>query len=143
MRVARRLVVGVDSSTQSVKVEARDVESGAVVAVGSAPHPRTSPPVSEQGPRAWWTALVGAVAELGDARDDVVAMSVAGQQHGLVLLDDRGSPVRPAKLWNDTTSAPQAERLVGELGADRWAESTGSVPVAAFTIAKLAWVAEH
>ena len=137
------LVVGVDSSTQSTKVEARDADTGQVVATGTAKHPPTSPPVSEQDPRAWWDALVTAMSQLGDHRHDVVAISVAGQQHGLVLLDDEGLPVRPAKLWNDTTSAPQAERMVLELGTEQWAALTGSVPVASFTITKLAWVAEH
>lgn len=137
------LVVGVDSSTQSVKVEARSLATGALVAAGSARHPATTPPVSEQDPEAWWSALVAAFEALGDARADVVAVSVAGQQHGLVLLDDAGSVLRPAKLWNDTTSAPQADRLVASLGAERWAALTGSVPVASFTVTKLAWVAEH
>lgn len=137
------LVIGVDSSTQSTKVEARDIETGAVVATGVAKHPPTTPPVSEQDPAAWWSALVAACAQLGDHRDRVVAMSVAGQQHGLVLIDDAGAPLRPAKLWNDTTSSPQADRLAERIGADVWATRTGSVPVAAFTITKLAWVAEH
>ncbi len=137
------LVVGVDSSTQSTKVEARDLDTGRVVSTGTARHPATSPPVSEQDPEAWWSALVAACGQLGDARTDVAAISVAGQQHGLVLLDRAGQPLRPAKLWNDTTSAPQAARLVASLGADRWAALTGSVPVAAFTIAKLAWIGDH
>lgn len=138
-----RIVLGVDSSTQSVKVEARDLDTGLVVATGSAKHPPTNPPVSEQDPSAWWQALVAAVDQLGDHRAGVVAMSVAGQQHGLVLLDDAGAPLRPAKLWNDTTSSEQAERLVDDIDEATWAERTGSVPVAAFTITKLAWVAEH
>ena len=137
------VVVGVDSSTQSTKVEARLLTTGEVVGTGTAKHPPTEPPVSEQDPRAWWDALVDAMGQLGDVRSDVVAVSIAGQQHGLVLLDADGAPVRPAKLWNDTTSAPQADRLVAELGAERWAEQTGSVPVPSFTITKLAWVAEH
>jgi xylulokinase len=141
--MVRRVVVGVDSSTQSTKVEARDLATGQVVGHGTAKHPPTTPPVSEQDSRAWWQALVEAFGALGDARGDVVAISVGGQQHGLVLLDADGEPLRPAKLWNDTTSAPQAGRLVGALGAGRWAELTGSVPVPAFTITKLAWVAEH
>lgn len=138
-----KLVVGVDSSTQSTKVEARDIDTGEVVARGSAAHPPTTPPVSEQDPAAWWDALTDAMHQLGRHRSEVVAMSVAGQQHGLVVLDADGVPLRPAKLWNDTTSAPQADRMVEALGADRWASATGSVPVAAFTITKLAWVAEH
>lgn len=138
-----QLVVGVDSSTQSVKVEAREVDTGAVVATGTAKHPPTTPPVSEQDPRAWWDAFVQAFSQLGDHRRHVTAISVAGQQHGCVLLDAAGEPVRPAKLWNDTTSAPNADRLVADLSAGRWAAATGSVPVAAFTISKLAWIAEH
>lgn len=137
------LVLGVDSSTQSTKVEARRLDTGEVVATASAPHPPTTPPVSEQHPDAWWAALVDAVSTLGDLRRSVVAMSVAGQQHGLVLLDTDGVALRPAQLWNDTTSAPQAERLVAAIGAERWAGLTGSVPVASFTITKLARVAEH
>lgn len=138
------VVLGIDASTQSTKVEARRVDSGELVGRGSAPHPPTSPPVSEQDPRAWWDALVASMAPLPTGvRSSVVAVSVAGQQHGLVLLDADGEPVRPAKLWNDTTSAPQADRLVSSLGADRWAALVGTVPVPAITITKLAWIAEH
>ena len=138
-----KLVLGADSSTQSVKVEARAADTGALIATGRASHPPTTPPVSEQDPLAWWAAFADAVQQLGDARNDVAAISIAGQQHGLVLLDEAGEPLRPAKLWNDTTSAPNADRLVDNLGASWWADRTGSVPVAAFTITKLAWVAEH
>ncbi len=138
------VVLGVDSSTQSVKVEARDLVTGRVVATASAKHPPTTPPVSEQDPRAWWAALAEACAALpDDVRSAVVALSVAGQQHGLVLVGGDGLPVRPAKLWNDTTSAPQAASLVDALGGDRWAELVGTCPVAAITITKLAWVAQH
>ena len=139
-----RYVLGVDSSTQSCKVEVRDLDSGRVVATGASRHPPTSPPISEQDPLAWWSALVSSCAALPrQIRAEIGAISVAGQQHGLVLLDADGSPVRAAKLWNDTTSAPQADAMVAALGSERWAELIGSRPVAAFTITKLAWVAEH
>ena len=137
---ADAVVLGVDSSTQSTKVEARRIGTGEVVGSGSAKHPPTTPPVSEQDPAAWWGALASACEQLGDIRNDVVAMSVAGQQHGLVLLDETGGVVRPAKLWNDTTSAPEAAELVKAVGAGTFARSCGSVPGAAFTITKLAWV---
>lgn len=138
------VVLGVDSSTQSTKVEARDLVSGALLASGRGSHPSTNPPVSEQWPIAWWDALVDAVAQLpADVRGEVVALSVAGQQHGLVVLDEHGEALRPAKLWNDTTSAAEAAALVERLGADGWAAACGSVPVAAFTITKLAWIAAH
>ena len=138
------LVAGVDSSTQSCKVEVRDLDSGEIVAVGRGAHPPTSPPRSEQDPTAWWDALVQAFAEVGPTvAREVAAIGVGGQQHGLVVLDDHGDPLRPAKLWNDTESAPQAAELVDAIGADAWASSIGSVPVAAFTITKLAWLVAH
>lgn len=136
----RALVAGVDSSTQATKVELRDIESGALVAAGRAAHPPTSPPRSEQDPRAWWEAMVEAFASTGEHRADVVAVAVAGQQHGMVVLDADGHPLRPAKLWNDTEPAAEAGRLVDVLGAEAWAAATGSVPVASFTITKLAWL---
>ena len=69
-------------------------------------------------------------------------MSVAGQQHGLVTTDANGQPVRAAKLWNDTESAPDARWLIDQLpgGEAAWAAACGSVPVAAFTITKLSWL---
>ena len=137
----RPLVAGVDSSTGATKVELRDLASGDLVAAGRSAHPSTLPPVSEQHPDDWWTALVDALGQCGDARDDVVAIAVAGQQHGLVLLDDDLRPLRPAVLWNDTTAAPAAAALVDHLGAAAWAQACGSVPVASFTVAKLAQVA--
>ena len=140
------LVAGVDSSTQSTKVELRARDSGQLTARASAPHAhvRWDPPVSEQDPHAWWEALAGCFAQFTEAdRARVVAISVAGQQHGLVLVGDDGEVLRPAKLWNDTTSAAQAHDLVACLSPQGWAERCGSVPLASFTIAKLAWVLDH
>lgn len=137
------LVCGVDSSTQSTKVEVRDLDGGAVVATGRAGHPAVQPPRSEQDPDAWWMALCAALAEVSAHLSDVVAISVAGQQHGMVVVGEGDRPLRPAKLWNDTESAPEAAALVARLGAAAWAERSGSVPVAAFTITKLAWLATH
>ncbi len=76
-------------------------------------------------------------------RSQVVAMAVGGQQHGMVVMDSSYEVIRPAKLWNDTESAPQAAAMVDKIGARSWADTTGSVPVAAFTITKLAWLAEN
>lgn len=142
----RSLVAGVDSSTQSAKVELRELDSGALVDRTSAPHAHTcwEPPVSEQDPTTWWEALAACFAQFTDAdRANVVALSVAGQQHGLVLVDEDGTVLRPAKLWNDTTSAPQARDLVARHSPEQWAERCGSMPLASFTISKLAWVLEH
>jgi xylulokinase len=138
--VIMRLVAGIDSSTQSTKVEIRDLGNGEIVARGSAPHPATTPPRSEQVPDAWWTAFESAWAAAGSPR--VEAISVAGQQHGMVVLDADREVIRPAKLWNDTESAADAGRLIEQLpgGAAGWAAAVGSVPVAAFTVTKLSWL---
>jgi xylulokinase len=130
------LVLGVDLSTQATKVEVRDADSGELVAEGRAPHPATTPPRSEQDPAAWRDALASARAGL----PAVDAISVAGQQHGMVALDARNEPVRAAKLWNDTESAPDAQWLRKQLPDAEWARACGSVPVAAFTITKLSWL---
>jgi len=130
----------VDSSTQSTKVEVRDLDTGAVVARGSAAHPGTTPPRSEQDPRAWWSAFQTAWSAAGSP--DIEAISVAGQQHGMVVLDSDRAVVRPAKLWNDTETAPDAGWLIKQFpgGAADWAAAVGSVPVAAFTVTKLSWL---
>lgn len=131
------LVAGVDCSTQSTKVIVCDAETGAVVREGRAGHPDGT----EVDPAVWWEAWTQASQGV---LDDVGALAVGGQQHGMVLLDDAGTPVRDALLWNDNRSAPQAEQLIDELGGnDAWADATGLVPVASFTVTKLRWVAEH
>ena len=133
-----RLVAGVDSSTQATKVVVRDADTGALVADGRAPHP----PGTEVDPAAWEQALEAATS--GGLLDGVAAVSVGAQQHGMVCVDEAGQVVRPALLWNDTRSAKAAIDLIGELGGpEAWAEATGSVPVASFTVTKLRWLAEH
>ena len=132
--MAGRLVAGVDTSTQSVKVVVRDAETGAWVREGRAPHPDGT----AVDPIAWWSALGEAMAGI---MDDVAAIGVAGQQHGMVALDASGEVVRDALLWNDTRSAQAAADLVTELGGPQaWADAVGSVPVASFTVTKARWL---
>ncbi|RFU19239.1 xylulokinase [Geodermatophilus marinus] len=133
------LVAGVDSSTQACKVVVRDAASGALVREGRAPHPDGT----EVAPAAWAAALERAVAQAGGL-DDVAAVAVGGQQHGMVCLDEDGRVVRDALLWNDTRSAGAAADLTRELGGPQaWADAVGLVPVASFTVTKLRWLAEH
>jgi len=128
------LVAGVDSSTQSCKVVIRDATTGALQRSGTAAHP----PGTSVDPAAWWQALQTAAAAAGGL-DDVAAIAVGGQQHGLVCLDEAGAVVRDALLWNDTRSAQESDDLIAELdgGAAAWAAAVGSVPVTSFTITKL------
>jgi xylulokinase len=143
MNHGAQLVAGIDSSTQSCKVVVRDAVTGALVRHGRAPHPEGT----EVHPDQWWTALQAAIADAGGL-DDVAAVSVGGQQHGMVCLDEDGAVVRPALLWNDTRSAGAARELVDELGGPEeggreWARAVGVVPVASFTVTKLRWLADH
>jgi xylulokinase len=135
------LVVGFDCSTQATKALMVDVDSGEVVATGRAVHVVAGTGgVRESDPEGWWTALGDALRQTGRA-GEVAAIAVAGQQHGLVVLDDEGNPLRAAKLWNDTESAPDAVALIDALGGPGWwAETVGLVPVASFTATKWAWL---
>jgi xylulokinase len=131
------LVAGVDSSTQSTKVLLCEAGDGTIVGRGSAPHP----PGTESPPEAWWAALQQAGEGL---LSRAAAVGVAGQQHGMVVLDEDGEVIRPALLWNDLRSAAAASALIAERGGPRWwAEHTGNVPNASFTVSKLRWLAEH
>lgn len=133
------LVAGVDSSTQSCKVVICEADSGRIVRSASSPHPDGT----EIDPVRWWDALQRAINSAGGL-DDVSAVSVAAQQHGMVCLDAPGRVVRDALLWNDTRSAEAADQLIGELGGSTvWAQRTGVVPVASITATKLRWLADH
>ncbi|KQW53724.1 xylulose kinase [Nocardioides sp. Root1257] len=133
------LVAGIDSSTQSCKVVVCDAETGAVVRTGHASHPEGT----EVAPEAWWDALQAAI-DVAGGLDDVAAVAVGGQQHGMVCLDAAGEVVRPALLWNDTRSAQAALDLIDELGGPQaWVDAVGLVPVASFTVTKLRWLRDH
>ena len=126
------LVAGIDSSTQSCKAVIRDLATGSLVRSGRAPHPEGT----EVDPSAWWDALLAAIGASGGF-DDVAAVSIAAQQHGMVVLDAAGCVIRPALLWNDARSAQAGFDLIAEVGADEYVRRTGAVPVASFTATKL------
>lgn len=141
------VIAGVDSSTQSCTVELRDADSGQLLGTGRAPHPATTPPVSEQHTGQWWQAFSAALAAACDAAGvsagGIASISVGAQCHGLVALDEHDEEIRPVKLWNDTTAAPEVERLLAEHDQQWWVSQV-LVPLnPAFTIAKLAWLARN
>lgn len=134
-----QLVAGIDSSTQSCKVVIRDATTGELLREGRAPHPEGT----EVNPAHWLSALDSAIKNAGGL-DDVAAVSVGGQQHGMVALDSEGDVIRDALLWNDTRSADAATALNGEVGGDaQMAKKVGSVLVASFTATKLRWLADN
>src|SRR3954465_6743767 len=139
MTPARILVAGVDTSTQACKVMIRDAETGELVRLGRAPHPAGT----AVDPRAWEGAFPAA-AEAAGGLDDVAALSVGGQQHGMVCLDEDGAVVRDALRWNDVRSAGAASDLIAELGdgdvptgRKAGSDAVGVVPVACSTLTEL------
>ncbi len=131
------LVLGIDSSTQSTKAVLVDAEDGTVVEQRTAAHP----PGTSVDPRSWVAALEDAARPLLPRAD---AVAVGGQQHGAVMLDQAGEPVRDALLWNDLRSAQAALDLIDELGGpEACARLTGSVLNASYTVTKLRWLRDH
>ena len=129
------LIAGVDTSTQSVKIVVRDAKTGQLFKEAKASHPDGT----EVDPKFWWEAFLKVVNEIGGL-DSVKAISIAGQQHGMVALDKDGNVIRPALLWNDTRSAAQAEALNQKIPNIH--KLVGSKLVAAFTASKVLWVKE-
>jgi xylulokinase len=141
-------VLGIDVSTTATKAVLID-ESGAVLGVGTAdygfdsPHPRWS----EQDPRLWWDGAVAAIRSVlestGVAGRDIAAIGLTGQMHGAVLLDERGSVLRPAILWNDQRTGAECDLIRQAVGPERLISITGNDALTGFTAPKLVWVRDH
>lgn len=153
--MTRRVFLGLDCGTGSTKALLLDADSGATVTVGRADHELIERPdgTREQRPE-WWTeaateairgALAGAARAEGRAGDvEVAGIGVSGQQHGLVALDAADTPLRPAKLWNDTTTAAQCAALTERLGGrEHVLRLTGNAFLPGYTAPKVAWLREH
>lgn len=145
------VVLGVDSGTQGTKVLVVEAETGRVLGRGAAPHamvPGLKPGESEQDPGIWVAALEQALAiALAEAKIDpgrIAALGISGQQHGFVPLDAEGKPIRPAKLWNDTSTVAEAGTIVAALGGPaRYIEKLGIALAVGFTASKILWLKNH
>ena len=136
--MANKLVAGIDSSTQSVKVVIKDAITGQLIREGKAAHPDGT----SVHPSHWISALNKAIESAGGL-SDIGAISVAGQQHGFIPLDQNGEVIREALLWNDLRSAQAAQDLNQEFGgATTTAQAIGSLLVASFTVTKLRWMVD-
>ena len=141
-------VLGIDVSTTATKAVLID-ESGAVSGVGAAEYgfdvPR--PLWSEQDPKLWWDGAIAAIrsvlATTGTAGNEVAAIGLTGQMHGLVLLDERNEVLRPAILWNDQRTAAECDAIRAAVGPERLIAITGNDALAGFTAPKLVWVRDH
>ncbi len=146
--MARRVFLGIDCGTQSTKTIVVDADTEGILGIGRSPHELVQRPdgTREQHPAWWRDALVASVrealAESGSV--DVAGIGVSGQQHGLVCLDARYSPVRTAKLWNDTTTAAECGLLTERVGGlDAALVLTGNSFLTGYTAPKVLWLRRH
>ncbi len=142
------VVLGIDVSTTATKAIVID-DAGRVVGMASSEYPFEQPhPLwSEQHPQLWWDgtaeAIAGALSAAGVTGDDVAAVGLTGQMHGLVLLDADGDVIRPAILWNDQRTAAECDAIRAALGPEHLVEITGNDALTGFTAPKLLWVRDH
>ena len=141
-------LMGLDISTTSAKALIVD-EGGNVIAAASSPQPISQPkPLwSEQNPADWWDGITTSIRQaLSDADlrgEDISAIGMTGQMHGLVLLDAAGETLRPAILWNDQRTQAQCDAMTAAVGRQRLLELTGNPALTGFTAPKLLWVRDN
>jgi len=143
-----RLLLGIDLSTTGAKALLIDthgrVVSSATTSLNiSTPHPLWS----EQDPREWWTATTNsikqALATANASGEDVSAIGLTGQMHGLVLLDDEGEVLRPAILWNDQRCGAECDEIRARISRAELVQITGNDALTGFTAPKILWVETH
>lgn len=138
--------IGIDVSTTASKALVVDMQ-GQVIASQSYPHALSTPrPLwSEQDPEEWWRATSAALRDVMKqvAPEDIAAIGLTGQMHGLTSLDKDGKPLRPAILWNDQRSGAQCEAITEKVGAHKLWNLIGSRLLAGFTAPKIMWLREN
>ncbi len=146
--MSQSFFLGIDTSTTSSKALLID-ERGEVIAVASSPHTLQTPkPLwSEQDPREWWDAVSASIRSVlekaGIGGEQVAAVGLTGQMHGLVLLDDAGNVLRPAILWNDQRTQSECDEIHRRIGKEKFIQITGNVALTGFTAPKILWVKEN
>src|SRR5687768_9557145 len=135
-------LIGLDIGTTSVKGVAVD-DHGALVHVAERGYPLSTPRAGwfEQDPDDWWRAAREVLDEC--EADRALGIGLSGQMHGLVALDERERPLRPAILWNDGRTQAQCDEIEARVGVQRLIELTGNRALAGFTAPKLLWLREH
>jgi xylulokinase len=120
-----------------------------VIAIESLPHTLQTPkPLwSEQNPSEWWEAVAGSIKSVlqktNVAGEEVAAVGLTGQMHGLVLLDEAGKVLRPAILWNDQRTQSQCDEIHQRIGKEKFIHITGNIALTGFTAPKILWVKEN
>ena len=147
----RKLTLGIDSGTQSTKVLVVDTKNGKVAGEASVAYdliPDLPTGAKEQHPQTWKdaasTAIKAALKQAKAKQEEVVAIGISGQQHGFVPLDKKGSVIRPAKLWCDTSTAAECEEITASLGGPKAAiQELGNLVAPGFTASKILWLKKH
>lgn len=146
----QQLFLGIDCGTQGTKAIILDAISGQVLGQGAAAHTMISGANGrrEQDTQQWLDAFTLATRRALLAANvdgqSILGIGVSGQQHGLVLLDDQGEVLRPAKLWCDTETSAENDRLLTHLGGEKGSlERLGVVIAPGYTVSKLLWTKEQ
>ncbi len=145
------LCLGIDSGTKSTKALVLDIESGEVVALAQRDYGTIEglpPGHVEQDPQTWLDAVEATIAEclekIGARRNEIKALGISAQQHGLVPLDEANEPLRPAKLWCDVSTEPQCEEFNKEFGGlEGMIKYIGNPMLPGYTAPKLLWLKEN
>ena len=138
--------IGADLGTSSLKLILTDVNGKIINFVTkdySVSYPKSG--WSEQNAEDWWSALKLGLPELikDISGEDVAGIGVAGQMHGLVILDENDNVIRPVILWNDGRTWKETEYLNTVIGKDVLSENTANIAFAGFTAPKILWVKEN
>ena len=147
----RRYLLGFDVGSSSVTASLVDVESGEIAS--SAFYPEKEAPImavkagwAEQDPQMWWEnaklSLKKVMNETGAKGEDILAIGISYQMHGLVCVDKAHKVLRPSIIWCDSRAVPYGERAFRDLGAELCLGHLLNSP-GNFTAAKLAWVKEN
>jgi xylulokinase len=145
---AQTYLLGLDISTTAAKALIIDGD-GAVIGSAAAPLTLSAPrPLwSEQDPAAWWAGMADSIrrvlAQTNLSGDDIAAVGLTGQMHGLVMLDGAGEVLRPAILWNDQRTAAQCDAIRVRIGRERLIEISGNDALTGFTAPKILWVRDE
>ena len=149
--MSRRFLLGFDVGSSSVKASLTDADSGQIAA--SAFFPDHEAPIkavkagwAEQDPEMWWDnaklSLKKIMADTGAKGEDILAIGISYQMHGLVCVDKEQNVLRPAIIWCDSRAVPYGAKAFNDLGADKCLGHLLNSP-GNFTAAKLAWVKEN
>ncbi len=140
------LFIGVDLGTSATKLLLVN-EKGEILNSVTKEYPLMFPHPgwSEQDPEEWYNACREGIPELMKGFDaaDVKGLSVAGQMHGLVVLDEDDKVIRPAILWNDGRTFAEVDYLNNEIGKEKLSEWTGNIAFAGFTAPKILWMKKN